>query len=160
MSYPNICDPMDYSPPGSSVHGVSQAGKLEWVVVSFSRGSFWPRDWNCLLPWQADSLSLSRQGSLFLSLSTNFFLKLIPHFDLDNGGLYVLEVSFPLKLCKVLYTVGAPWMSEWVRFAAANWKWKIISTSAQKWKCICSIFSISHKIFKGGKNPIAAVRFV
>ena len=62
----------------------------------------------CLLPWQADSLSLSRQGSPFLSLSTNFFLKLIPHFDLDNGGLYVLEVNFPLKLCKVLYTVGAP----------------------------------------------------
>ena len=40
-----LCDPMDNSPPGSSVHGISQARKLEWVAISFSRGSSWPRDW-------------------------------------------------------------------------------------------------------------------
>ena len=34
-----LCDPMDYSPPGSSVHGVSQARILEWVAISSSRGS-------------------------------------------------------------------------------------------------------------------------
>ena len=39
------CDPMDYSPPVSSVHGISQARILEWVAISFSRGSPWPRDW-------------------------------------------------------------------------------------------------------------------
>ena len=33
------CDPMDCSPPGSSVHGILQARILEWVVISFSRGS-------------------------------------------------------------------------------------------------------------------------
>ena len=32
-----LCDPMDYSPPGSSVRGISQAGKLEWVAISYSR---------------------------------------------------------------------------------------------------------------------------
>ena len=32
------------SPPGSSVHGISQARILEWVAISFSRGSSWPRD--------------------------------------------------------------------------------------------------------------------
>ena len=32
---------MDYNPPGSSVHGISQARILEWVIVSFSRGSDW-----------------------------------------------------------------------------------------------------------------------
>ena len=37
--------PRDYSPPGSSVHGILQARVLEWVAISFSRGSFWPRDW-------------------------------------------------------------------------------------------------------------------
>ena len=36
---------MNYSPPGSSVHGVLQARVLEWVAISFSRGSSWPRDW-------------------------------------------------------------------------------------------------------------------
>ena len=38
-------DPMDYSPPGSSVHGILQARILEWLAVSFSRGSSWPWNW-------------------------------------------------------------------------------------------------------------------
>ena len=36
-------DPTDCSPPGSSVHGICQAGILEWVVISYSRGSSQPR---------------------------------------------------------------------------------------------------------------------
>ena len=44
-SRPTLCDPMDCSPPGSSIHGISQARILEWVAISFSRGSSWPRDW-------------------------------------------------------------------------------------------------------------------
>ena len=40
-----LCDPMDCSLPGSSVHGILQATILEWVAIPFSRGSFWPRDW-------------------------------------------------------------------------------------------------------------------
>ena len=39
------CDTMDCSPPGSSVHGISQARILECVAISFSSGSSWPRDW-------------------------------------------------------------------------------------------------------------------
>ena len=39
-----LCDPVDYSPPGSSVHGISQARILEWVAIPFSRGSSPPRD--------------------------------------------------------------------------------------------------------------------
>ena len=35
---------MDYNLPGSSVHGIFQARVLEWVAISFSRGSSWPRD--------------------------------------------------------------------------------------------------------------------
>ena len=38
-------DPTDGSPPGSSVHGISQARILEWTATSFSRGSSRPRDW-------------------------------------------------------------------------------------------------------------------
>ena len=41
----NICDPMDSSLPGSSVHGIFQARVLEWVAISFSRGSSQPKDW-------------------------------------------------------------------------------------------------------------------
>ena len=39
-----LCDPVDCSPPGSSVHGILQANLLEWVAVPFSRGSSRPRD--------------------------------------------------------------------------------------------------------------------
>ena len=40
----NSLQPMDDSPPGSSVHGISQARTLEWVTISSSRGSSLPRD--------------------------------------------------------------------------------------------------------------------
>ena len=36
---PTLCDPTDYSPPGSSVHGILQIRILEWIAISFSRGS-------------------------------------------------------------------------------------------------------------------------
>ena len=39
-----LCDPLDCSPPGSSVYGILQARILEWVAIPFSRGSSWPRD--------------------------------------------------------------------------------------------------------------------
>ena len=42
--YPTLCNPMDCSPPGSSVHGILLARILEWVAISFSRGSSRPRD--------------------------------------------------------------------------------------------------------------------
>ena len=41
-SCPTLCDPTDCNPPGSSVHGISQARILEGVAISFSRGSSWP----------------------------------------------------------------------------------------------------------------------
>ena len=41
----NSCSPMDCSPPGSSLRGISQAGILEWVAIPFFRGSSWTRDW-------------------------------------------------------------------------------------------------------------------
>ena len=40
-----LCNPTDCSPPGSSVHGISQARVLEWVAISFFRGFSWPSDW-------------------------------------------------------------------------------------------------------------------
>ena len=44
QSCPTLCEPMDCSPPDSSVHWISQARILEWVALPFSRGSSWPRD--------------------------------------------------------------------------------------------------------------------
>ena len=44
LSHIRLCNPMDHSPPGSSIYGIFQAKTLEWVAISFSRGSSPPRD--------------------------------------------------------------------------------------------------------------------
>ena len=44
QSCPTLCNAMDCSPPGSSVHEISQAGILERIAISYSRGSFQSRD--------------------------------------------------------------------------------------------------------------------
>ena len=57
------CDPMDCNPPDCSVSGISQAGLLEWVAISSSRGSSRHGDQTLrLLHWQADSLPLQHLG--------------------------------------------------------------------------------------------------
>ena len=45
QSSPTLCDPMDCSSPGFSVHGILQTRVLEWVAIPPSRESSWPRDW-------------------------------------------------------------------------------------------------------------------
>ena len=57
QSCPTLCDPVDCSPPGSSIHGILLARILAWVAVSSSRGSSQPRNpIHVYLHWQADSL--------------------------------------------------------------------------------------------------------
>ena len=63
QSCPILCGPMDCSLPGSSVHGLSQAEILEWVAISFSRGSSWPRD-RTNISFTGRSLLLSHLGTL------------------------------------------------------------------------------------------------
>ena len=48
LSRVQLCYAMDCSPPGSSVHGISQARILEWVTIPSTRGSSWPRDQTCV----------------------------------------------------------------------------------------------------------------
>ena len=60
QSCPILCDPVDGSPPGSSVHGISQARILEWVAIPFSMGSSQPQDGTqvpCIGRWIPDHLS-------------------------------------------------------------------------------------------------------
>ena len=73
QSCPTLCDPMDCSPPGSSVHGILQARILEWVAISFSRGSSRPRDWTqvsrivgrCFNLWATREALLTQKGGNF-----------------------------------------------------------------------------------------------
>ena len=77
QSVPTLCDPMDYSPPVSSIHGILQARILEWVAISFSKGSSRPRDriWvSCIGRWIL--YHWATRKAIFLSTSAeNFFQK-------------------------------------------------------------------------------------
>ena len=79
-----LCDPMDCSPPGSSLHGILQARVLEWVAISFSRGSSWPRDrtWVSRIPGRRFNLWATREAS---------------------NVEYLLNVFFPLYICLHLH---------------------------------------------------------
>ena len=70
-----LCDPINCSLPSSSVHGILQTRILEWVAISFSRGSSWPRDriWvSCIVGrvftfWATrDTQSISKSSWLYL----------------------------------------------------------------------------------------------
>ena len=68
QSYPTLYDPMDCSPPGSSVLGISQARILGVICHFLFQGIFAIQGWNPhLLNWQADSLPLSYQRSPIIS---------------------------------------------------------------------------------------------
>ena len=70
LHFTSLRDPKDWGPPGSSVHGILQAWILEWVAISFSRGSSWPRDqtWvSCIagkFEYQIPRLTLNYQSFL------------------------------------------------------------------------------------------------
>ena len=69
QSCPTLCDPMDCSRPGSSVHGIFQAIVLELIAISFSRGSSQPRDQTQV------SLIIDRRFTVW---TTSFSLILVP----------------------------------------------------------------------------------
>ena len=96
----NLCDPMDCSPPGSSVHGILQARILEWVAISSSRGSSWPRDQTCISYVSCMALALAGGlGSLPLVPPGK------PPFSTRCSEIQELELHFPLgsDCCSLFY---------------------------------------------------------
>ena len=114
---------MDCSLPGFSVHEISQASILEWVAISFSRGSSWPRDW------------------IQISMARRFFTAELPVPDAAAA------VAKSLQLCPTLcYPIddrsppGSPVPGilqartlEWVAISFSNaWKWKVKGKSLSR----------------------------
>ena len=90
QSCPTLCDPMDHSPLGCSVHGILQARILEWVAISSSSGSS-QNCVSCLLHWQAGSLPLAPSGKPWL-------LERKPH---EAGTMSVLFIVCPAYSTKL-----------------------------------------------------------
>ena len=90
---PTLCSPMDHSPPGSSVHGVLQARILEWIVISYSRGSSWSRNWTRL-----SYVSCRQAGSLPLAPPGKLTSKSIMAWTMSGAGRRCYEVSFDVQI--------------------------------------------------------------
>ena len=69
QSCPILCNPMDCSLLGSSVHGILQARILEWVAIPFSRGSSQPRNQTQVSRIVGDSLLAEPPGELLFEAS-------------------------------------------------------------------------------------------
>ena len=126
QSCPTLCNPMDCSLPDSSIHGIFQARVLEWVAISFSRGSSWPSDWTrvsliagrrltiwatrcktsaviCLIPFQ--SLVLLSRISLFQSTLLSLF---------SHSVMSTLATLWTVT-CKAPLSMGFPRQEYWIR---------------------------------------------
>ena len=88
-----LCDPMDCSHPGSSIHGILQARKLEWVAISFCRGSSQPRD---LLSCRSSLYILDIKPLLHMWASNIFhsLFSLSWYHLLVNKGFHFNQVQF------------------------------------------------------------------
>ena len=88
-----LCDPMGYSPPDSCIHGIVQARILEWLDISFSRGSSQPRDQTQV------SLTASRLFTIKATLGSHFLLpKDHPHMVMTSHGWPITLPSVPSPL--------------------------------------------------------------
>ena len=82
-----LWDPVDWSPSGSSVHGILQTTILEWVAIPFSRGSSQPRDQTRFPALWADSLTSEPPGKphdLPLNVDT-FPFAVLTHWHISRG---------------------------------------------------------------------------
>ena len=99
QSRPTLCDPMDCSLPGSSLHGIL----LEWVAISFSRGSSWPWDWTRVscIPGRRFNLWATRED-------LEFFLKLNKIFNYwwERRHKIFLNVIIILIICMLILSLS------------------------------------------------------
>ena len=108
---------MSCSPPGSSVHGISQARILEWIATSFSRGSSWPGDGTCVFCTDRQILYRwatreAHQGRMLLSHFSRVGLCATPWMAAHQAS--------PVPGIPQARTL------EWVAISFSNaWKWKV-----------------------------------
>ena len=117
QSCPTLCDPVDCSPPGSSVHGILQARILEWVAISFSRGSSWPRDGSQVSRIACRRFTVWTEGLCYAMLCYAKSLQSCPTLcDPIDGSLPGSPVPGILQARTL----------EWVGISFSNaWKWKV-----------------------------------
>ena len=120
-----LCDPVDCSPPGSSNHGFLQARILEWVAISFSRGSSRPRDQTrvshiggrCFNLWATREDQRSCLWTMSQSIEGQVSYLFFFRIDLDVHRHLFFYIHFRVSFCKF------PKVSCWYFDASRIWRW-------------------------------------
>ena len=113
-----LCNPMDCSPPGSSFHGTFQARNLEWVAISFSKGSFAPG---------IEPVSFTLAGRFFTTVPPGKPHSL-PYMDV-KADMYFLLIH-KVSLCKEIWFPPSPVLPECTAPCAQS------SFSSKPWGCL------------------------
>ena len=92
-----LCNCMNCSLLGSTVHGISQARILEWINVSFSRGSSWPRDQTCVS-------CIGRWIFFFFFLPLNHLGSPYDRIYLTRKGEKIWKSSNRMKKCSIIFS--------------------------------------------------------
>ena len=156
QSCPTLCDPMDCSSPGSSVHGILQPRILEWVAMPSSTGSSWSRDWtldpeSCLMSpvlasgffttsmtWEAFSPFLQTQFSRKNDLSSHSFLK--PQSLFQVPTILLTMIYYQIKLAPFIFLPKFYFhkvQPKWFMFLHAKYSMKGNRSTMNKRENIC-----------------------
>ena len=119
------CDPRDCSLPGSSIHGISQAGILEWVAIFFSRGFSWPRDWTHVSCLTGGFFTTESPGKLSF-----FFITLIKTFSPIKIFIYKSLCTLESHMRSGSLSVHLLMCLQWLQFSVD--KYWVMNTRALK----------------------------
>ena len=128
QSCPTLCNRMDCSLPGSSVHGILQAGILEWVAISFSKGSSWPRDqtWVSRITSRHCTIWATSKAHIYVCniFLIDFSSYIISLFVAGNVFLFVLKSLLSISiisqfsccfcLCDILFYILSVYLYLWI----------------------------------------------
>ena len=119
--YPTFCNPMDYSQPGSSVHGILQARILEYVAISFSRESSQPRGWTHIscLAGRFFTIWATREAYSYINIKIDKTLSK-EHLWISHIYFYVV-IDFSV-LSRYLFSVTG-WIFLYVSSSWIRWLW-------------------------------------
>ena len=116
-----LWDPMDWSLPGSSVHGILQARMQEWVAISCTRGSFWPLNRahvSCHLHWHQGSLAPGKpRTTIWLSNSTLHIYgkKKNPQSTNSETHMHPILTVALFTIVKIWKQLTCPSTDEWIK---------------------------------------------
>ena len=125
---PTLCDPVDCSLPGSSVHGIFQAIVLEWVAISFSRGSSQPRTRTQV------SCIVDRCFTIWATREAIFLKKLISINEWKKKNVNIHSINYSLSFSFTYETL----------LCSFRWKWYLLRII-----CVyCSVVQSFHTFVK------------